>query len=289
MSHDIELDLARQELGDEEYEKHLRYVFGWKCLDFVETIVINLPQTCYCDCDYCLDRELRMKRPLGNESYLKVVREVFMEFPNISRITITGGTADAKLFNEIMNSIEDFYDNVEVTWNTNGVAVSGFYNVENVSHINLHRQSIDEDENLERFHSTRKIISINSALRLWGDKLSIRTVIDENFDLDEYAELGIPLFLNRELPVSRESYVRTNNVIEKLNIAKTDRRRNNQYIDGTYKGIPVRIGLGDNSYEHIVGRFPVYLNVCIVHRTGVVSGTWFEDDKVLIDEYEVRV
>lgn len=28
-------------------------------------------------------------------------------------------------------------------------------------------------------------------------------------------------------------------------------------------------------------RKPIYLNVAIIHRSGIVCGSWFEDDKVI--------
>ena len=56
---DLEMLRAREELGVECFEKHLRNIFGISCLDFVETIVINLPEPCYADCEYCIDKQLR--------------------------------------------------------------------------------------------------------------------------------------------------------------------------------------------------------------------------------------
>ena len=32
---------------------------------------------------------------------------------------------------------------------------------------------------------------------------------------------------------------------------------------------------------HVVNRKPIYLNVAIIHRSGIVCGSWFEDDKVI--------
>lgn len=54
-----ELLMAKKELGIETFNKHFREVFGIPCLDFVNSIVINLPESCYANCDYCIDTYLR--------------------------------------------------------------------------------------------------------------------------------------------------------------------------------------------------------------------------------------
>ena len=62
---------------------------------------------------------------------------------------------------------------------------------------------------------------------------------------------------------------------------KVEYRRRNRYVETTYKGVPVRFCIGDKLSTHEPGRYPVYLNVVIVHRSGIVCGSWYEDDKVL--------
>lgn len=39
--------------------------------------------------------------------------------------------------------------------------------------------------------------------------------------------------------------------------------------------------MGDKLATHIPNRNPIYLNVAIVHRSGRVCGSWYEDDKVI--------
>lgn len=53
------------------------------------------------------------------------------------------------------------------------------------------------------------------------------------------------------------------------------------YLNTNYHGIPIRIYVGDKLATHIPKRRPTYLNVAIFHRSGIVCGSWFEDNKVL--------
>lgn len=279
--------LAKQELGEEEFNQHYREVFGKPVLDYVKTIVFNLPEPCYCNCSYCLDKEIIPEIPLDNYGWLKRAIKVLKEFPNAKNVTITGGTYPVGYFFELLRVIKKYLHNPSITWNTNGVGVENYYNVDVlIDHINLHRQSVHDGENHRLFHApnvkSKSPIPLEYARWLFRGKLTIRTVVDEDFDLDEYASLGLPLFLNRLLPGSSESEDCFNKVLDKLDVLDSERRRNNQYLTGEYNGVPVRIGVGDSVYSHVPGREPVFLNVCIVHRSGVVAGTWFEDDKVLL-------
>lgn len=65
-----ELLLAKKELGVETFNEHFREVFGIPCLDFVNSIVINLPEPCYANCDYCIDTYLR-KKSIDNKSFFE--------------------------------------------------------------------------------------------------------------------------------------------------------------------------------------------------------------------------
>ena len=58
LNSNIELMKAKEELGEDRFNKHLREVFGITCLDFVKSIVINLPEPCYAGCEYCIDHYL---------------------------------------------------------------------------------------------------------------------------------------------------------------------------------------------------------------------------------------
>lgn len=63
--------MAEKELGTETFTRHFREVFGIPCLDFVNSIVINLPEPCYANCEYCIDTYLR-KNSIDNTSFLEI-------------------------------------------------------------------------------------------------------------------------------------------------------------------------------------------------------------------------
>ena len=278
-----ELLMAKKELGEETFNEHFREVFGIPCLDFVNSIVINLPESCYANCDYCIDKYLR-KKSIDNLKFLKICEKVLREFPNIKSVAITGGSLNPADFNNLIELIKRYFPDSYINWNTNGVAINEEYlsGISKINHINLHRNSINEEENKKIFKTTKPILTIEAAKKLFGDKLCLRVTIDEYFDLDEYAKVGIPLYLNRLLPGTNETDYVFNNTVKKIYILNdTDIRRRNIYLSANYKGVPVRICLGDKLASHIPNRRPTYLNVAIVHRSGIVCGSWFEDDKVL--------
>lgn len=275
--------MAEKELGIETFNEHFREVFGIPCLDFVNSIVINLPEPCYASCDYCIDTYLR-KKSIDSKSFLEICEKVLQEFPNIKSVAITGGTLKSMDFNSLISLIKNFFPDSYINWNTNGVAINEEYleGISKINHINLHRNSIDEVENKQIFRASKPILTIEQAKFLFGKRLCLRVTIDESFDIDEYSEVGVPLYLNRLLPGTKETDEVFNDTIKKLNISDdVDRRRRNVYLNANYQGVPVRICMGDKLATHVPNRKPTYLNVAIIHRSGIVCGSWFEDDKVL--------
>lgn len=274
---------ARSEIGDEEYFSRFQYICGKKCLNYVDTIVINLPCSCYADCAYCFDKQLR-KNTISVNRFLILCSYVFDQFQEIKHISITGGSLPAEAFNYLVETIKNKYNDCEITWNTNGAGIEDNYKkgISNINHINLHRNAVSDDENYKLFKASKPIIPLNDAKKLFGESLCVRVTIDENFVLDNYADLGIPLYLNRLLPGTQKTDQIFHYVLEKLNISKLhDIRRRNVYLSAIYKNIPVRVCLGDRLANHIPGRKPIFLNVVIIHRSGAVCGSWYEDDKLL--------
>lgn len=282
---------AKNELGTERFNQHFHNVFGIPCLDFVKTIVINLPEPCYANCEYCIDNYLRA-HSIDNITFLEVCKQVLQEFPTVKSVSITGGTLNSTDFNKLVNLIKKILPESRISWNTNGVNINDEYleAISRIDRINLHRNSINEDENKYIFKTTRPIISIEEAKLLIGDKLYLRVTIDETFDIDKYSELGIPLYLNRLLPGTESTDKVFNDVIKKLNISdNVDNRRRNVYLNANYKGVPIRICMGDKMATHIPNRKPIYLNVAIIHRSGIVCGSWYEDDKVILNPLDNRL
>lgn len=282
--------LAEQELGTERFNKHLRNVFDIQCLDFVKTIVFNLPEPCYANCDYCIDNYLRCNS-INNAEFLQICEKVLGEFPTVKSVSITGGSLNAEDFYTLVHLIKQYLPEARISWNTNGAGINEDYfdAISMIERINLHRNAVEDRENDRIFRNTRPILSIPDAKRLMGEKLFVRVTIDENFDIDEYLQLGAPLYLNRLLPGTDESNRIFNETIKKLNISDNiDKRRRNIYLSADYKGVPVRICVGDKVATHVPNRKPTYLNVAIVHRSGVVCGSWFEDDKVIYTPKKLR-
>ena len=281
---DKEFSLAKEELGEEEFNARLRTVFGIPCLDFVDSLVINLPEPCFANCEYCIDKYLR-KHTIDNENFLSVCEKVFKEFPKLKKVAITGGTMNYTYFNKLVDMIKSYFPDIYINWNTNGIGVDENYNssIKQINHINLHRNSIDENENAKVFKATKKVLTIDEAKSLFGEKLCLRITIDENFDIDDYVKSGIPLYLNKMLPGTKNTNEVYNNTLKKLDISPDlDVRRRNVYLSATYKDIPVRVCVGDRLSTHVPNRKPTFLNVVIIHRSGVVCGSWFEDDKLLL-------
>lgn len=278
-----ELLRARQELGENEFNSHFRTVFGIELLDFVRTIVINLPEPCFANCEYCIDKYLR-KNSINSRKFLDICRKVLKEFPNVKSVSITGGTLNPRDFCELVDIIKESLPESRISWNTNGVGITEEYAeaIYRIDRINLHRNSIDDVENQRIFKATKSIITLEQAKKLFKEKLFIRVTIDSDFNLDDYAKKGIPLYLNRLLPGTEKSNEKYLETLRKLKISEeVDRRRRNVYLSAEYKEIPVRICVGDKLATRVPGRNPTYLNVAIVHRSGIVCGSWFEDDKVI--------
>lgn len=272
---------AKEELGEAEYHTRLRTVFHRPVLDFVSTLVINLPRSCYAACWYCIDASLR-RHATSAERFLESCERTFNEFKNIKEVAITGGSLPAVDFNKLIAMITTHYPDVKITWNTAGIMLDSDYNIAPIRYINLHRNGISEDTNRKIFKTVKPILSIDEAKRLFGDRLFLRVTIDDTFDLDGYASYGVPLYINRMMPATSESKRRFTDVMSKLRIEGADDiRRRNHYITTTYNGITVRVCVGDDVASHVPGRYPVYLNVVIIHRDGTVCGSWYLDDKTL--------
>lgn len=284
MNMNTELMRAKEELGAEEFEKHLREVFGITCLDFVETIVINLPEPCYADCEYCIDKMLRM-HSTNNKMFMEVCEKVLQEFPNAKNVSITGGTINPADFNKLLELIKQYLPDSFVIWNTNGIELDERYSsgISKINCVNLHRNALDEAENAKVFKSKKKIITLDEAKALLGDKLFIRVTIDEKFDLDEFVKAGTALYLNRLLPGTPETNANFKKTMKMLHIETVERKRRNVYIDSMYENVPVRICVGDTIAKCVPGRKPTYLNVAIIHRSGIVCGSWYENDKVIFN------
>ncbi len=279
--------LAYKELGAERFCKHFRNVFGVPCLDFVKTIVINLPEPCYANCEYCIDSYLR-NNSIDNNNFLEICEMVLKEFNNVKSVSITGGSFNAIDFNKLVLLIKKILPDSRISFNTNGVGMNEDYleAISNIDRINLHRNSVDEVENRKIFRTSKPILTINEAKLLMGEKLYLRITVDESFVLDEYIKTGIPLYLNRLLPGTMETDIVFDETIKKLNISDMiDKRRRNVYLSACYQGVPIRICMGDKIATHVSLRKPTYLNVAIIHRSGIVCGSWYEDDKVIFNPY----
>ena len=281
---EIEKDFikARYEVGVKEYEERLDMVFGKPVLNYARTMVINLPGSCHANCSYCIDSCLR-KNVIKPNDFLGVCEKAFREFPDIKELSITGGSLEAEDFNRLIGVIGKYYPEIVITWNTNGILINENYDVSKIKYINLHRNSINDDKNRNVFQSNKPIISISEAKMLFGDKLCLRITVDDDFNLDEYSSLGIPLYINKMLPGTASSDLRFENTLKKLNVSeKVDIRRRNRYLNCDYSGVSVRVCLGDALAERVSGRYPVFLNVVIIHRSGRICGSWYEDDKVIL-------
>lgn len=280
---DEEFLRAKEELGDNEFNKRYRKIFDTYCLDFADSLVINLPEPCYANCEYCIDKNLR-KSKIENDKFLKICEKVLNEFPKLKRVAITGGSLNANDFNRLVKMIKEHSPDIYINWNTNGILIDENYleGIKEINHVNLHRNSASEEKNLEIFKTKKPILTIEQAKKLFNDKLVLRITIDEDFDIDDYIKFNVPLYLNRMLPGNEKTNKKYSEILNKLNITdKSDIRRRNVYLTAKYKNMPVRICVGDELAPHVPGKKPTYLNVVIIHRSGIVCGTWFEDDKVL--------
>lgn len=277
-----EFSKAKKEVGFKEFEKHFRLVFGRPMLDYAQTMVINLPGPCHANCIYCIDKYL-IKNVINYDDFLIICEKAFKEFPNIKEISITGGSLNANYFNKLINIINNYYSNITITWNTNGILIDENYNIDTIKYINLHRNHIDDDKNKMIFQSNRPILSITNAKKLFGDKLYLRITVDESFNIDEYSSIGIPLYINKMLPGNKDTNEIFDNTLKKLNISnQIDIRRRNKYLNCYYNNVHVRVCLGDNLAKRVSGRYPVFLNVVIIHRNGKICGSWYEDDKLIL-------
>lgn len=272
---------AIRDIGQSGYEAHMRDLFGRPVLDFAKTLVINLPGSCYANCPYCIDKGLR-KNVMGYDDFLETCEIVLKEKHDFNEVSITGGSLPCDKFNELIDIIRKYCPDVKITWNTNGANINSSYNVSHIKYINLHRNSADDKTNKELFYTDTEIISIEDFKQFAENKLCIRVTVDKDFDIDDYVKYKTPMYLNRLLPGNTETEKVFNKVKTAFNITEdTDVRRRNHYINGIYKDIPVRLCVGDHLAKHVPNKYPAWLNVVIIHRSGVVAGSWYEDDKFL--------
>lgn len=290
MTNQIPIELktkAEAELGKDEYNSRLATVFGKQVLNFADTLVINLPGSCYADCDYCIDKKLR-PNACDVHTFFESLNRITAEPFEFKYISITGGSLDAKHFNQIINITTKRWPDAIITWNTNGIFVTAEYNIAPISHTNLHRNAIRESSNKMLFRTFAIPISIDDARKMFGTKLSLRITADESFDLDDWVELGVPLYLNRMLPETPTTKSKFEDIIKKCEINNKEIHRRNVYLNATYKNTPIRLCCGDKQAECVINRYPTYLNVVILHRSGVISGSWFENDKLLFNPSEAK-
>lgn len=216
------------------------------------------------------------------DDFLETCEIVLKEKHDFNEVSITGGSLPSDKFNELIDIIQKYCPDVKITWNTNGANINSSYNVSHIKYINLHRNSADDKTNKELFYTDTEIISIEDFKQFAENKLCIRVTVDKDFDIDEYVKYKTPMYLNRLLPGNTETEKIFNKVKTALNITEdTDVRRRNHYINGIYKDIPVRLCVGDHLAKHVPNKYPTWLNVVIIHRSGVVAGSWYEDDKFL--------
>ena len=273
------------EVGRLEYAQHIRTLFGRPVLDYAKTLVINLPESCYCNCDYCIDKALR-KNHINTDEFLQICETVLKEKHDFNEVSITGGTLQSDKFNHLVSIIQTYMPDVKVTWNTNGACIDDTYDVSHIRYINLHRNAADNTENKTIFGCSKPIISIEDFKAFAEDKLYIRMTVDEHFNINDYAVYNIPMYLNRLIPGTPESEKNFDKMLASIDITEdSDIRRRNRYLNGLYKNIPVRLCIGDRLAEYVPGRYPTRLNVVIIHRSGIVSGSWYEDDKILYKIY----
>lgn len=277
---------AIKEIGQNEYKKHCTVLFNHEVLNYADTLVINLPGSCHAHCSYCIDKNLR-KNEIDEMNFINIIKKILEQDITFKNIAITGGNIASNYFNQIVGLLHNKHPNAIITWNTNGIDIDETYNVEYITFINLHRNSVDENINKKLFVTNHNVLSLQKAKELFKEKLYLRVTVTKGFDLDEYVKFDIPLYLNQLLPVSTESKKAFDSMLDKLNVTDdSDIRRRNQYLTCSYKGLPIRICMGDKLATHVPGRYPMWLNVIILHRSGVISGSWFEDDKVLYNRKE---
>lgn len=280
---------AQNEIGKDEFKKRYRKIFNDKieCLDYVETIFINLPETCYCNCKFCIDKELKHNLINDNEKFLRTCERVFKEFPHVRNISIAGGSLPPDYFNRLIQLIMRYYKYNFIIWNTNGINIDKSYSdaIFPIDIVNLHCNSIDNVKNQKIFNTTYNTMTIEYAKKLFKRRLWLRIPILEDFNIDDYISFGIPLYLNRLLPGTKETNKQYDKIRKQLYVIGKERKRRNTYICGFYKkDTCVRLCVGDGLQKHIPNRKPTYLNVVNIHRSGIVSGSWYEDDKFLYKE-----
>lgn len=257
---------AVQEVCETEYKKHIRKLFGRKVLDYAKTLVINLPGSCYSNCDYCIDKKLR-ENVADYDTFFRSCKAVLAGKNDFNEISITGGSLPAEHFNKLIDMIQNACPDAKITWNTNGAGINDHYHVSNIRYFNLHRNSPDDKKNKELFCCQAPIISVDHLKEFAKEKLCLRVTIDQDFELDEYLKFDVPLYLNRLLPRTKASDEKFEKVLSEIDIKENDDiRRRNKYLNGVYNGIPVRICMGDQLAEHIPDRYPMWLNVVIIPR-----------------------
>lgn len=169
---------AVQEVGETEYKKHIRKLFGRKVLDYAKTLVINLPGSCYSNCDYCIDKKLR-ENVADYDTFFRSCKAILAAENDFNEIFITGGSLPAEHFNKLIDMIQNACPDAKIIWNTNGAGINDHYHVSNIRYINLHRNSPDDKKNKELFCCQAPIISVDHLKEFVKEKFCLRVTIHE--------------------------------------------------------------------------------------------------------------
>ena len=116
---------ALLDIDQSEYEAHIRNLFGRPVLDFAKTLVINLPGSCFANCPYCIDKDLR-KNVINYDDFLETCKDVLKEKHDFNEVSITGGSLPSDKFNKLVDIIQKYCPNVKITWNTNGANIDNY-------------------------------------------------------------------------------------------------------------------------------------------------------------------
>lgn len=92
---------ALLDIDQSEYEAHIRNLFGRPVLDFAKTLVINLPGSCFANCPYCIDKDLR-KNVINYDDFLETCKDVLKEKHDFNEVSITGGSLPSDKFNKLV-------------------------------------------------------------------------------------------------------------------------------------------------------------------------------------------
>jgi len=247
-----------------------------------DTLFLNLPLKCYANCEFCSDINLK-KNTISMEEWMYNLEKIPSDLA-IERVVISGGTPTPGTLERIVS----LFPNKQISLNTNTLA-DGLFEVckklvekNQLQYIGLSRHAIEDRDNDAIFKTgmtlslSNKNTIISKYIPELGKAFSLRRVIDDSLNLDEYLnafKCNIVLNLMYDNKQSGFLYLEKALDLLKLYEYKVETHGNMVYHQADLKdGRYLRISMGDYGLDT-----KLESSEYVFHRNGKLADGWRDD------------